>query len=259
MAALLALLRQRSGGASWNEIAAEVSELPGALSRSSMSLPTTRSSRCHPTWQAQLKQAQADVRAWADAGYRPVTVLDPEYPSRLLGIREIPPFLFYEGTLREPDDGMSVVGSRSASDWGLKLTAEAARFLVAEGLTVIAGLAAGIDTAAHQAALDADGRTVAFLGTGITQSYPASNRALQREIAVSRTSLFAVLSGCTANQALVPNAERHHVRVWTRDHRHRGGRTLRHSHPGTRRGRARSAGSSSRTVFLQPRPRGGQP
>ena len=62
---------------------------------------------------------------------------------------------------------------------------------MAEGLTVIAGLAAGIDTAAHQAALDADGRTVAFLGTGITQSYPASNRALQREIA-DRGLLLAV-------------------------------------------------------------------
>jgi DNA processing protein len=60
---------------------------------------------------------------------------------------------------------------------------EAAHLLVSQGLTVIAGLAAGIDTAAHRAALDGGGRTVAFLGTGITQSYPASNRTLQSEIA----------------------------------------------------------------------------
>jgi DNA processing protein len=65
----------------------------------------------------------------------------------------------------------------------LDLAAEAARLLVSKGLTVIAGLAAGIDTAAHRAALDGGGRTVAFLGTGITQSYPASNRTLQNEIA----------------------------------------------------------------------------
>ena len=181
LAALLTLLRQRSGGASWNEIAAEVSISGSAVAL--LNEPAEGALFASPDLEPELTQAQADVRAWTDAGYRFVTVLDPEYPSRLLGIREIPPFLFYEGTLREPDDGMSVVGSRSASDWGLKLAAEAARFLVAEGLTVIAGLAAGIDAAAQQAALDADGRTVAFLGTGITQSYPASNRALQREIA----------------------------------------------------------------------------
>jgi DNA processing protein len=114
-----------------------------------------------------------------------VTVLDREYPARLLGIREAPPFLFYEGTLREPDDGMSVVGSRTASEWGLRLAADASRLLVAEGLTVIAGLAAGIDAAAHEAALAEGGRAVGVLGTGITQSYPASNRALQREIGKS--------------------------------------------------------------------------
>ena len=181
LAALLTLLRQRSGGASWNEIAAEVSAAGSAVAF--LNEPAEDALFPSPDLEPELKQAQVDVRAWADAGYRLLTVLDPEYPSRLLGIREIPPFLFYEGTLREPDDGMSVVGSRSASDWGLKLAADAGRFLVAEGLTVIAGLAAGIDTAAHQAALDADGRTVAFLGTGITRSYPASNRALQREIA----------------------------------------------------------------------------
>ena len=179
--ALLALLRQRSGGASWNEIAAEVSAAGSAVAL--LNEPSEDALFASPDLEPELKQAQADVRAWADAEYRLLTVLDPEYPSRLLGIREIPPFLFYEGTLREPDGGMSVVGSRSASDWGLKLAADAARLLVAEGLTVIAGLAAGIDTAAHQAALDTDGRTVAFLGTGIAQSYPASNRALQRQIA----------------------------------------------------------------------------
>jgi len=180
LAALLTLLR-RPVGASWNEIAAELAAAGSAVAL--LNEPAEDALFASPDMEPELKQADADVRAWTEAGYRVVTVLDPEYPSRLLGIREIPPFMFYEGNLREPDDGMSVVGSRSASDWGLRLAAKAARFLVSEGLTVIAGLAAGIDAAAHQAALDAGGRTVAFLGTGITQSYPASNRALQREIA----------------------------------------------------------------------------
>lgn len=181
LAGLLTLLRQRSGGAGWNEIAAEVAAAGSALAL--LSEPAEDALFASPDLEPALKQAQADVREWSEAGLHWVTVLDPDYPSRLLSIREVPPFLFYEGTLTEPDDGVSVVGSRSASDWGLKLAGEAARLLVSEGLTVIAGLAAGIDTAAHQAAIDACGRTAAFLGTGITHSYPASNRTLQRTIA----------------------------------------------------------------------------
>jgi DNA processing protein len=181
LAALLTLLRRRSGGAGWNEIAAEVVAAGSAVAL--LNEPAEDALFASPDLEPEHERASADVRQWAETGLQWVTVLDPNYPSRLLGIREIPPFLFYEGMLREPDDGMSVVGSRSASDWGLKLATEAARLLVSEGLTVIAGLAAGIDTAAHQAAIDSSGRTVAFLGTGIAQSYPASNRALQREIA----------------------------------------------------------------------------
>ncbi|WP_347354283.1 DNA-processing protein DprA [Intrasporangium sp.] len=181
LAALLVLLRRKSGGASWNEIAAEVADAGSAIAL--LNETTEDALFAAPDLEPELKQAEADVQAWTSEGHQWLTILDPEYPARLLGIREIPPFLFYRGAPREPDDGVSVVGSRSASDWGLTLAAEAARLLVSEGLTVIAGLAAGIDTAAHRAALDGGGRTVAFLGTGITQSYPASNRALQGEIA----------------------------------------------------------------------------
>ncbi len=181
LAALLTLLRRKSGGAGWNEIAADVAATGSALEL--LNEPAEDTLFASPAGDAELERAEADVAAWKAAGLRVVTVLDDDYPSRLLGIREIPPFLFYEGTLREPDDGMSVVGSRSASGWGLKLAADAARFLVSEGLTVIAGLAEGIDTSAHQAALQAGGRTVAFLGTGINKCYPASNAMLQRLIA----------------------------------------------------------------------------
>ncbi len=95
----------------------------------------------------------------------------------------MPPFLFYEGDLRADDDGMSVVGSRAITERGRAFAQATAEFLVSEGLTVIAGLAEGIDTAAHRAALDAGGRTVAFIGTGISRRYPAKNAALQEEIA----------------------------------------------------------------------------
>jgi len=78
---------------------------------------------------------------------------------------------------------MSVVGSRDASPRGLSVARSIAAGLVDHGITVIAGLAKGIDSAAHVAAMEAGGRTVAVLGTGINHCYPAENRALQNRIA----------------------------------------------------------------------------
>lgn len=177
-AALFALLRESKR---WNRVAAEVAYEGSALAlwaeQDSDGLFET------PGRDHAMERASAQLADWSDRGLHYVTVLDETYPRRLRDIVETPPFLFHEGDLRSEDVGMSVVGSRHASQSGLKLAGEVARFLVSEGLTVIAGLAAGIDTAAHRAALDAGGRTVAFIGTGITQTYPAQNAALQREIA----------------------------------------------------------------------------
>lgn len=180
-AALFALLRARPKGASWGSLASEV-ELAG----SAEAVLTAREDDAlfaAIDAEAEIERAGKQLAEWADAGHQFVTVLDDAYPARLRDIREVPPFLFYEGDLRRDDDGMSVVGSRSASEWGLNFAAEAAGLLVSEGLTVIAGLAAGIDTAAHRAALEDNGRTVAFIGTGISRAYPKENEDLQREIA----------------------------------------------------------------------------
>lgn len=180
-AALLALLKARPRGASWGELASEVlfegsaeAVLRGADEDALFTLTLEESA---------VSNAIAEIAGWRDRGLRFVTVLDDGYPTRLLDIRETPPFLFFEGELRDYDPGMSVVGSREASPAGLELSRQVARYLVSQGLTVIAGLAAGIDTAAHRAALEASGRTVAFLGNGITRIYPKENAALQREIA----------------------------------------------------------------------------
>ena len=179
-AALVALLRGR--GEPWSRIAARVAFEGSALSvweagngdDALFSLPPDHSA---------VESAMAEVIFWAERELTFTTVLDLSYPQRLLDIHETPPFLFYEGDLQPHDAGMSVVGSRNASPEGQMLAAEVARFLVDEELTVISGLASGIDTAAHRAALDAGGRTVAFVGTGITRQYPAANMGLQQEIA----------------------------------------------------------------------------
>src|SRR5688500_13313205 len=78
---------------------------------------------------------------------------------------------------------VAIVGTRRATSYGLRVTRELASAVARAGGSVVSGLAAGIDGAAHRAALEADGITVAVLGTGIDRSFPAGNRKLQQEIA----------------------------------------------------------------------------
>jgi DNA processing protein len=129
------------------------------------------------TVEAMLAAAEAD-------GIQLTTVLDEDYPVNLRTIFNLPPFLFYRGTLR-PDDALSVavVGTRQATAEGLSRAERMARLLVTAGVTVLSGLALGIDTAAHRAYLDAGGRTIAVLGSGIRRVYPAENEALAGQIA----------------------------------------------------------------------------
>ncbi|TWP38526.1 DNA-processing protein DprA [Leekyejoonella antrihumi] len=179
-AALLALLRTKPRGTSWGSIAGEVSFVGSAIQV--LDGVSSEGLFRSPEIDEALSAAARDIARWKQAGLTWVTVLDDRYPHRLRDIREAPPFLFYSGDLRAADQGMSVVGSRAASDWGVRFAADAAHLLVRSGLSVVSGLAEGIDASAHRATLDAGGRTVAFLGTGITRSYPAKNRDLQSEI-----------------------------------------------------------------------------
>ncbi|WP_172121334.1 DNA-processing protein DprA, partial [Actinomyces faecalis] len=126
-----------------------------------------------------------DIDTWANAGYGIVSVLSDRYPTRVREVHEAPALLYYQGALLPDDDGVCVVGSRQAGPASLQAASDVARLLVDRGLTVIAGLAAGIDTAAHQGALDAGGRTVAVMGTGLDHTYPADNTALRASIAAS--------------------------------------------------------------------------
>ncbi len=127
---------------------------------------------------------EAMLTAAAADGIGLTTVLDEDYPVNLRTIYNLPPFLFYRGTLR-PDDALSVavVGTRQATAEGLGRAERMARLLVDGGVTVLSGLARGIDTAAHQACLDAGGRTIAVLGSGIRRVYPPENAALAERIA----------------------------------------------------------------------------
>lgn len=117
------------------------------------------------------------------AGGLLVTALDPAYPKMLLTVDPRPPVLFIAGTLAALDErAVAVVGTRGASGYGLAVTAELAAELAGAGMVVVSGLALGIDGAAHRAALEAGGRTVAVLPSPLDRVYPPRHRGLARQI-----------------------------------------------------------------------------
>ena len=133
-----------------------------------------------------LEAADREISRWRERHIRVLTVLDADYPANLKSVDDRPPFVFIAGRMEPTDDrAVAVIGSRKASLRGLASARAVAKVLVEAGYTVASGLAAGIDTAAHMAALECGGRTIAVIGTGLMRCYPAENRALQQRIAHS--------------------------------------------------------------------------
>jgi DNA processing protein len=139
---------------------------------------------------AAIKQTGTDaalaaVAAWLeDPANQVVTLADAAYPAQLLQIPDPPPLLYVKGRvelLSRPS--VAIVGSRNATAQGAANAEAFARTLSAAGLTVVSGLALGIDTAAHRGGLAETGASVAVLGTGIDIVYPARNRTLAHELA----------------------------------------------------------------------------
>lgn len=131
------------------------------------------------------RRAEEEGKHAAAADVRIVGRDDGEYPAWLRRIYDPPLVLYVRGALR-PDEGstsLAVVGSRRSSPAGQAWARAAAQDLAAAGLTIVSGLARGIDTAAHEGALAASGRTVAVLGSGIDRVYPPENGRLASRVA----------------------------------------------------------------------------
>lgn len=121
----------------------------------------------------RLQNLGIDVLTWQDE----------KYPTRLREIDQPPPVLYVRGCL-EPEDewAVAVVGTRRVTSYGRQVTEEVGRVLAHSGVTVVSGLARGVDSIAHQAALKAGGRTIAVLGNGVDRIYPPEHRRLAEEI-----------------------------------------------------------------------------
>lgn len=141
-------------------------------------------------WEKEINLA-AELKLMSEAGARVIIASDAEYPPLLREIADPPIVLYVLGALSEQDHrcGIGVVGSRMASHYALEAAKKLSYQLAYAGLTIYSGLARGIDTTAHQAALAAQGRTVAVLGSGLGALYPRENEMLAEKIALSAASI----------------------------------------------------------------------
>lgn len=128
--------------------------------------------------------AKRQLTKMEQCGARLITFWDKEFPEQLKNIYDPPAFLFVIGTLRGEDkNAIAVVGSRRPSNYGRVVTERLTSELANKGLTIVSGLAYGIDTLAHAQALQSGGRTIAVLGSGVDMIYPTENRSLAERIA----------------------------------------------------------------------------
>jgi len=142
-----------------------------------------------PAYESMLDlRARIDLQAFleetAAKGITVLTIEDQGYPRRLKSIALPPPVLYMLGEIIEKDEwAVAIVGTRKYTHYGRQVAEEMAAFLARNGITVVSGLARGVDSIAHQAALDAGGRTVAVLGSGVDVLYPPENRKMAEAMA----------------------------------------------------------------------------
>ena len=144
---------------------------------------------------------QAELERVIRRGYGIYSWGDEAYPTNLRQIPQAPPLLYVRGQLEKQDElAIGVVGTRQVSPYGKEVARELASALASHGVTVVSGLALGVDAIAHEAALEAGGRTVAVLGSGVDHIYPARNRGLALQI-IERGALISEYSLGTKPEA----------------------------------------------------------
>lgn len=148
-----------------------------------------------------------DIDLVMTKGYKITTMLDADYPPLLRQIPDPPPILYVRGQLASPTNNIAVVGSRNATRYGIAATLELCKGLASQGISIVSGMALGIDAAAHEGALMGKGHTVAVLGSGLEVIYPKGNRNLFYKIAENGAviSEFPLMTGPEAKNFPIRN------------------------------------------------------
>jgi len=143
------------------------------------------------------------------SGVRILTWPDDEYPLHLIEIDQPPPVLYIRGSITI-DDGwaVAIVGTRAVTPYGRQITDELATVLAQNGVSVVSGLARGVDAVAHNAAIKAGGRTLAILGSGVDKIYPPENRALAEKIIAQGAVISDYAPGTPPESANFPPRNR---------------------------------------------------
>jgi DNA processing protein len=160
----------------------------------------------------QIRKDCSLERIWENIEKRGVQVLtweDPAYPPRLLQIDQPPPVLFVSGSIKPEDEwAVAIVGTRRLTSYGHQVAGELAAFLAQNGVTVISGLARGIDRVAHEAALKAGGRSIAVLGSGVDRIYPPEHANLAQRLAANGAVISDYALGTPPDSANFPPRNR---------------------------------------------------
>ena len=129
-----------------------------------------------------MDKAQIELEQIFKNNINIVTLVDPFYPGLLKQIPDPPPVLTYYGTFDSESPCLSIIGSRTATSYGLSTAENLSYKLALKGFQIVSGLARGIDTMAHKGALKAKGKTIAVLGSGLKKIYPKENEPLFHDI-----------------------------------------------------------------------------
>lgn len=142
-------------------------------------------------WEDQIDLVR-ELKEVDGRGLKVVTQMDESYPDPLRQSYDPPLVLYVWGDLKESDrHALAIVGSRKTSHYGVQTARQFAFQLASSGLTIVSGLARGIDTHAHEGAIAANGRTVAVIGSGLGQIYPPENMALAEKIAAGHGAVVS--------------------------------------------------------------------
>ncbi len=152
---------------------------------------------------------ESELDAVLRGNIKVLTLEDKVYPYVLKAIYDPPPVLYVKGNILEADKkALAIVGTRRPSRYGLETAKQLALELAAAGITIVSGLAAGIDTAAHKGALEAKGRTIAVFGCGVDVVFPPANRSLAKEIELSGALVSEFPLGTKAEKGYFPRRNR---------------------------------------------------